>query len=112
MCGLSLLGMLKHKDDFVLKPITKQMLGEREIRFYEELQNSSDQVFQELRLLVPGFHGRQTISVSGQNVTCLVLDDVTKGFKEPCIMDIKIGKRTWDPLATVEKIQNEDVSDY
>lgn len=27
---------------------------------------------------------------------------------DPCIMDIKIGKRTWDPLASPEKILAEE----
>lgn len=27
---------------------------------------------------------------------------------EPCIIDIKIGKRTWDPLASPEKIRAEE----
>lgn len=29
---------------------------------------------------------------------------------DPCIMDIKIGKRTWDPLASPEKILAEEVN--
>lgn len=27
---------------------------------------------------------------------------------EPCIIDIKIGKRTWDPLASAEKMLTEE----
>lgn len=34
---------------------------------------------------------------------------MTSGMTEPCVMDIKIGKRTWDPLATIEKIHAEEV---
>lgn len=29
---------------------------------------------------------------------------------EPCIIDIKIGKRTWDPTASEDKIMVEEVS--
>lgn len=105
-------GMLKHKDDLVLKPITKPLCGEREIRFYEELQTTQDTIVQELKVLVPGYHGTKNITVSGQDVTCLVLDNLTKGLKEPCVMDIKIGRRTWDPLASAEKMQVESVSVY
>lgn len=36
------------------------------------------------------------------------LADITHGMAEPCIIDIKIGKRTWDPLASPEKIQAEE----
>lgn len=28
---------------------------------------------------------------------------------EPCVMDIKIGRRTWDPLATPEKRATEEL---
>lgn len=37
------------------------------------------------------------------------LADITSGMTEPCVMDIKIGQRTWDPLATIDKIQMEEV---
>lgn len=30
---------------------------------------------------------------------------------EPCVIDIKIGKRTWDPLATEDKILTEEVNE-
>lgn len=103
-------GMLKHKDDFILKPMTKPMCGEREMRFYTELQTTKDPILQQLKQFVPAYHGTKTIAVNGKDVMCLVLDNVTKGLKEPCIMDIKIGRRTWDPLATSDKIQNENVS--
>ncbi|GLV34456.1 Inositol phosphate kinase 2 [Carabus blaptoides fortunei] len=105
--GKSSIGMLKHKDEFILKPITKPMCGERETRFYAELQTSKDPILQQLKQFVPAYHGTKTIAIGGKDVTCLVLDNITKGLKEPCIIDIKIGKRTWDPLATNDKIQNE-----
>lgn len=101
--------MLKH-NDYVLKAFTKPMCGEREMRFYEELQSSRDPVLQEMKQFVPGYHGMKTVQINGNDVNCIVLDDITKGFKEPCIMDIKIGRRTWDPLATEDKIQAESVS--
>lgn len=31
---------------------------------------------------------------------------------EPCVIDIKIGRRTWDPLATEEKRIVESVSKF
>lgn len=44
--------------------------------------------------------------VSG--VKFLVLRDITEGMSEPCVMDVKIGKRTWDPLAGPEKKAAEE----
>lgn len=40
----------------------------------------------------------------------LKLVDLTHDMTEPCIIDIKIGKRTWDPTASEEKILLEEVS--
>lgn len=37
------------------------------------------------------------------------MTDLTHGMLEPCIMDIKIGRRTWDPLASAEKKATEEV---
>lgn len=42
-------------------------------------------------------------------VTFLTLKDITDGMAEPCVMDIKIGKRTWDPVATPEKKAKEEL---
>lgn len=36
------------------------------------------------------------------------LTDITHDMCEPSIIDIKIGKRTWDPLASQEKIDAEE----
>lgn len=88
------------------------MCGDRETKFYEELQTTRDPVLQEMSHFVPGYHGTKNLTVNGKDVNYIILDDITKGLKEPCIMDIKIGRRTWDPLATEEKIKNENVSFY
>ncbi|XP_029041957.1 inositol polyphosphate multikinase isoform X2 [Osmia bicornis bicornis] len=42
-------------------------------------------------------------------ITFLTLKDITDGMAEPCVMDIKIGKRTWDPLASSEKKAKEEL---
>lgn len=38
-----------------------------------------------------------------------MLKNITKGMAEPCVIDIKIGSRTWDPLATPEKRRTEEL---
>lgn len=48
--------------------------------------------------------------ISITQVEFLKLNDITNGMAEPCVMDIKIGRRTWDPLATEEKRIVESVS--
>lgn len=101
--------MIKGKNR-VYKPITKESCGRREIGFYEDITNSKDPILQELKQYVPKYYGTEVLTVDGKDVNYIVLDDVTRDFKEPCVMDIKIGRRTYDPLASYEKIIKEDVS--
>lgn len=44
------------------------------------------------------------------DVTFLKFADLTAGLKEPCIMDLKMGEKTYEPNATLKKQQDEDVS--
>lgn len=105
--GNSSLGMLKRKDGLVLKPIEKPIYGERELKFYQDLQKASDHMSLVLRSFTPEFHGATVLKVLGRDVRFLLLKDATYGFAEPCIMDIKIGRQTWEPLATQEKMEGE-----
>ncbi|EFA08152.1 inositol polyphosphate multikinase [Tribolium castaneum] len=100
-------GMIKHKGT-VLKPITKPKCGQREVEFYEEVSKASDETRRELKDFVPKYFGTVKVPIKGTEIDCIVLEDLTKHYKEPCVMDIKIGRRTWDPTATYEKIVNEE----
>ena len=37
----------------------------------------------------------------------LKLEDVTRRFSRPCIMDVKVGRRSYDPLALLEKREQQ-----
>lgn len=37
------------------------------------------------------------------------MEDLTEGYEQPCTMDIKIGKVTYDPDAPPEKVASESV---
>lgn len=41
-------------------------------------------------------------------INFIKLADITHDMPEPCIIDIKIGKRTWDPMASPEKVLAEE----
>lgn len=94
----------------VYKPITKESCGRREVDFYENLKNTKEPILLALKQHVPTYYGTEYLTVDGKQVKYIVLDDITKDFKEPCVMDIKIGRRTYDPLASREKMLKEDVS--
>lgn len=102
--------MLKDQQDgSVLKAAVKPVCGACEIRFYENLMNNlSDPSIEALRKLVPEYRGTVKMSFRGKVIDFIRLADITHGMGEPCVMDIKIGKRTWDPLATPQKIQAEE----
>ncbi|XP_012523064.1 inositol polyphosphate multikinase isoform X2 [Monomorium pharaonis] len=93
----------------VLKPATKAILGEREIAFYENLKNSQDPVVMELKKFVPRYYGTTELRVFNNRTKFLMLKNITKNMAEPCVIDIKIGFRTWDPLATPEKRRTEEL---
>lgn len=93
----------------LLKPADKLHCFERETKFYEELTTTKDKSLLELKDNVPKYYGNQTTVINDQEVDCMVLEDLTKNMKEPCVMDVKIGKRTWDPLASYNKIIHEEV---
>ncbi|XP_023016940.2 inositol phosphate kinase 2 [Leptinotarsa decemlineata] len=101
------IGMLK-ENEVVLKPIHKKENGEREIGFYTSIQNSVDKTFSELKSLVPKYYGTKIVQVNGDEYEYIVMEDLIKNFKEPCIMDVKIGRRSWDPTASQKKIQSEE----
>ncbi|KRX91590.1 Inositol polyphosphate multikinase, partial [Trichinella pseudospiralis] len=37
----------------------------------------------------------------------LVLDNLLKFYRQPCVMDVKIGRQTWEPAATLQRVQYE-----
>lgn len=100
-------GMLS-KDDKVYKPLLKKDCAEREIRLYEQLETTVDRSLIEMRHLVPKYYGVEKIMFKDKLIDYLVLENLTKDFKEPCVMDIKIGRRTWDPYASYSKIIAEE----
>ncbi|XP_063704819.1 inositol polyphosphate multikinase [Culicoides brevitarsis] len=98
------IGMLKSSNEgFIFKPLTKPDCAVREKAFYEQLEVAEDQTSKELRQMVPKFHGVHVMSVRGRDVQFVKLTDITSGMTEPCVIDIKIGKRTWDPTASEAK---------
>ncbi|XP_041065028.1 inositol polyphosphate multikinase isoform X2 [Carcharodon carcharias] len=110
--GKSELGMLQHPDGTVLKQLQPPPRGPRELNFYNMVFGSSchEHVFLDLRKFLPKFLGTWT-PTTAPNELYLKLEDVTRKFNKPCIMDVKIGKKSYDPDASAEKIQQQ-ISKY
>ncbi|XP_052899685.1 inositol polyphosphate multikinase-like [Anopheles moucheti] len=108
--GTDSLGLLKSIDDgSVLKPVGKLLAGPREIKFYEQIAKATGEMRElvVLRELTPQYRGHRKLPVGGELIEFLMLEDLTQGMLEPCIMDVKIGRRSWDPMATEEKRRYE-----
>ena len=100
---------------FILKPLQGGKRGRAEAKFYSD-------VFQRgatapPACFMPSFHGIVERSAPPADADAsaarpsltqyLVLEDVTKPFRHPSIMDIKMGVQAWDEDASPAKIEQE-----
>lgn len=73
--------------------------GDAEAEFYKLV----NELKHPIKAYLPGFFGIDQLD----GRTYLVLQDITNGFRKPCLLDIKMGRRTYDEEATPEKIEKE-----
>ncbi|CAN8020444.1 unnamed protein product [Ixodes persulcatus] len=104
------LGLLKHRDGSILKPLVRS--DERTLReqkFYERIFQSDDcpPELVALRAFVPKYKGVWKTNINREEVEYLKLDDLARVFRKPSIIDVKIGAKTYDPLASKEKVALE-----
>lgn len=104
------LGLLKSVDDgSILKPAGKVLCGLREIKFYEQVQAAKTEAdLLPLKDIIPQYRGHMKLTIDGVQSEFIKLSDLTHGMLEPCVMDVKIGCRTWDPQASEEKRKAEE----
>ena len=113
----------------VLKPVRDDHRGVREISFYEQLvtslvsvdslslEHNDDEIGrQQLKIFsefLPSYYGvihrgvddRLMNSMDGiTRCKYILLEDVTCAFKKPHVIDIKMGRQTWEPGETPLKI--------
>ena len=109
----------------VLKPKLKENLFSREIEFYERIQKAgiSDHSLNDGLKFFAKYYGvilvnfedeqRSMKLLTAENesnattVPYLVLENITFKISIPCIIDIKLGTQTYEPYASLEKINYE-----
>ncbi|KAA0718255.1 Inositol polyphosphate multikinase [Triplophysa tibetana] len=106
--GLNNTGVLQHPDGTILKHLQPPPRGPREMLFYKQVY---DKDCTDVRLLVlqkhlPKFYGTWAPRESPHELY-LKLENVTRRFLRPCIMDVKIGRRSYDPFASHEKREQQ-----
>ncbi|XP_014261926.1 inositol polyphosphate multikinase [Cimex lectularius] len=101
------IGVLKSEDGSILKPLLKEPQSSCEVKFYEKI-NSDTGILGDLRKFTPCFKGTMNLTINDKDIKFLKLEDMTNGAVKPCVMDVKIGSRTWAPDASETKRQTED----
>ncbi|KAF1320427.1 Inositol polyphosphate multikinase, partial [Globisporangium splendens] len=108
----------------ILKPFQSKQRGEREHAFYERIfrTHSDNPAYKQLQPLLPGYHGMAIVNSTTQEAHSgddaavnsdnldgkhLVMEDLTFGRNWPCIMDVKVGTRSYENDASTEKIAYE-----
>ncbi|TMW68325.1 hypothetical protein Poli38472_005793 [Pythium oligandrum] len=99
----------------ILKPFQSKRRGEHEYEFYQHVfeseQAQTDPLYAQLRELLPGYRGMVEITDETNAVLhagkYLALEDLTWERRSPCIMDVKVGTRSYEDGASAEKIAYE-----
>lgn len=103
--------MKVNREGLVMKPIQEGERGKREVEFFKAVMNSSDSKETVFKELIPQFHGVHTkMLVDGSKVEYLLMENLLKDYKKPCIMDVKIGAKTYGPDASEKKAAQQDAS--
>uniref|UniRef100_A0A0N5AD59 Kinase n=1 Tax=Syphacia muris TaxID=451379 RepID=A0A0N5AD59_9BILA len=106
------IGFIKERgSSYLLKPVQEGIRGQREVidLLNKPVNNERQKVLIEFAQFLPKFYGLKQIYAGNKTIDCLVMEDLTEGYKQPCTMDIKMGKVTYDPDAPPEKIMSESV---
>ncbi|CAJ0602459.1 unnamed protein product [Cylicocyclus nassatus] len=126
------IGILKKNgSDKVLKPKQDGLRGECEVNVYKLVEralrhgtsgevdydgrvekprgweNVREEDLKGLIELTPAFYGITTLSIDKEDHEFMILEDITVHYKRPAILDIKMGKITYDPFANKEKREKE-----
>ena len=88
----------------VLKPLLSPPRGPREHKFYLEIfsEEISDEL-KKFREFLPQLLGSYTF----EGMNYLILENIIRPFRYPSVIDIKVGRITYDQEATEEKIQRQ-----
>ncbi|XP_022107177.1 inositol polyphosphate multikinase-like [Acanthaster planci] len=90
----------------VLKPGQNACRGKRELAFYQNVTrpDQSNPLYTSLRPLVPGFYGT-FVSPEDPSLVYLKIKDVTARFRKPCVMDVKIGCKSYEDGVSLRKVE-------
>ncbi|XP_033115580.1 inositol polyphosphate multikinase-like [Anneissia japonica] len=111
--GKTKIGMLQYKDGTILKPFQRPSRGQREAAFYHRVfypdpTLHSSVPMDTLQTFIPRCYGT-VVFKEDPTLYYLKLEDVTKKYRKPCIMDVKVGCQTYEDSATQFKKENAKI---
>jgi len=102
---------------FVLKPMQAGTRGIKEVRFYEEIEALREAgslgMLHAMESFLCEYYGVLLRPMSSDTASVhkaghyIVLKDITHGLRHPCILDLKMGTRTYEPDASDVKKRKE-----
>ncbi|KAI6179084.1 Kinase [Aphelenchoides besseyi] len=110
--GLRQIGIIKKPNtNVLLKVVQDGVRGQCEEHLYTDIVEAYENGRKDLTALynlyslVPRFYGTHKIEIGKRKkeYKFLELEDVVFSYHRPCVMDVKIGRVTYDPTASEEK---------
>ncbi|KAM1339723.1 hypothetical protein ACFX2I_038468 [Malus domestica] len=100
------LGPLVDDSGHFYKPLQSDERGSQELAFYTAFSTDT-RIPDHIRKFFPVFHGTKLLEASdGSGLSPhLALEDIVSSRINPCILDAKIGARTWYPQAAEDYLQ-------
>ena len=94
-----------------MKPIQNDKRGQRELQFFKTVFSSEDESVKMFQSFIPHFHGATKKTKSDGGIQdFIMMENLTNNFHKACIMDVKIGAKTYGPDASPEKMKQQDAS--
>ncbi|KAL7714985.1 Kinase [Entamoeba marina] len=81
-----------HSGDIIFqeKQIKKKIGYQTEIEFYEE-----NKEVEELKGIIPKYYGHTEQRNEQKNEQFIYIENIIEGYEYPCVLDIKMGNKTW-----------------
>jgi 1D-myo-inositol-tetrakisphosphate 5-kinase/inositol-polyphosphate multikinase len=102
--------ILTGKNGCILKPIQEGPRGVREKKFYADVFSGKEDVNQKFQKVMPKYYGTciKKVGDKGERKEFLMIENLTHGYEKPCIMDVKIGVKTYGPDASQSKMDKQN----
>lgn len=104
--------IIRSFNGMLLKPMIKEINFVKEVHFYEAVESLGTHNTQSPVSFLPKYYGvLQSTEADGRSSSFIVLENLSINLKKPCVMDLKIGRQTFEPTVSEEKKQR-NISKY